>query len=437
MTLRTLAALLPVLAATAATAQTPVPTYLVIGQSNAEGYARVGTGPGELDPCDPLAQPQPAVQIFDLVPGNPSASRWEALHAGVNTQSSSGIAGRFGPEVSLGPRLASLHGGTVHLLKYAVGATFLAPSVGGVPQPERTWDPATGLLYPLLQFWLGEAETQAQALGLTLDVQAVLWVQGTNDAVDAGHAGGYGANLAAFLATLRGDLFAQGFTQTATPPVLLSQVPSFMYDVLPNSFACDGCHVDVVRAAEEAVACADPDVGLIDPSDLSVIGCHPSCDFVHFDAPGQLAHGERLFDALATLPCPSLTSSPGSLPILVGGLQTLSLDAGPAHAQDAYLVMGTTTGIEPGVPLPPFVLPLNDDGFYFPLTIQTANQGILVSTFGLLDANGRATAGFQLPGAVLGLPFLGRFVHHAFAVLPAGGGPVSFVSNATGLRFVL
>lgn len=115
--------------------------------------------------------------------------------------------------------------------------------------------------------------------------------------------------------------------------------------------------------------------------------------------------------------------------LAAGGSQDLTLDAGPAHAGDLYLVLGSATGTTPGTPLGGgLILPLNFDGYSLH-TINHANQPPFVNTLGNLDAAGIAQAQIVLPPAT-DPSLAGVTVHHAFGTQGAGG---TFVSNAVSL----
>jgi len=412
----------------------PIPTYIVIGQSNAEGFGQVGSQAGQLDPqaYPHLVNPQANVKIFHFPTGT-----WEPLHATINTQTVLTLPQppRFGPEVSLGDRLAGFHGGPVRILKYAAGSTYLHPTPGIGGAVLDSWDPATGGRYFVFDVLVPIAAQAASAVGERLDVRGVFWVQGTNDALDPAYAAAYQSNLSAFVDTVRADLVgAWGLTTNPNTPFVISQVPRFMFQPDLGIPGCWACSSDTVRAAEEAVVCSKPAMGLFDASDISVWGCSiPGCDFVHFDGPGQVAHGEGLFDAFLNLGCPTLTATPGNISLSNGGMQKIYVDAGTNFANGSFLVLGSLSGTSPGTSLQGIPLPLNADA-YFVLTQLAPNQPPLGNSLGLLGAQGAATTTFTLPPA--SAPALvGLVAHHAALVVNASSTSL-LVTNATGLRFV-
>ena len=137
-------------------------------------------------------------------------------------------------------------------------------------------------------------------------------------------------------------------------------------------------------------------------------------------------------DAIVSGQVGSLNGTPPSISIAAGGSQSLHLDAGPAHGGGTYFLLGSVSGTSPGIPLAGQLLPLNFD-FYFLHTLNNPNSVPLASSFGTLDADGRATATFTLPaGGFPGVPL--SLAHHAFAVFTPT--TVDFASEAASLTFV-
>jgi len=129
--------------------------------------------------------------------------------------------------------------------------------------------------------------------------------------------------------------------------------------------------------------------------------------------------------------CPdAVVASTGSISIASGGTQTLSLSTCVEQVNSFYLLLGTTSGTSPGLPVGPgLILPLNLDSYALH-TLSNPNKPPLSGSFSVLDASGRGTASFSLPPG-LNLPS-GLSLHHAFVTLNSGFAPV-FVSNAAAL----
>ena len=117
-----------------------------------------------------------------------------------------------------------------------------------------------------------------------------------------------------------------------------------------------------------------------------------------------------------------------------GGTLNLALDAGAHNAGRTYLMLGSLTGLSPGLVFGDYTLPLNADG-YFLTTLANPNVPPLSSSLGSLDADGRAAAAFDLPPGTA--PSLaGVVLGHAFAVLDTGGAQPHVVSNPVPCTFV-
>ncbi len=98
-----------------------------------------------------------------------------------------------------------------------------------------------------------------------------------------------------------------------------------------------------------------------------------------------------------------------------GGLQRLRADAGAAHAGRVYLVIGSFSGISPGIPIAPGVtVPLNLDN-YMLFTLNNTNTPILNPSLGVLDAQGRASFTFALPAGLVFPPT--AKINHAMIVI--------------------
>ena len=115
------------------------------------------------------------------------------------------------------------------------------------------------------------------------------------------------------------------------------------------------------------------------------------------------------------LPPQGLSGTPETISLINGGTQSFSLDAGPPFAGLPYVLLGTLSGTDPGLPLDGVVLPLNADA-YTVITLIAPNTPPLAGSFGTLDASGKGVATFTLsPGSPMVLA--GLRLHHAFVVI--------------------
>jgi hypothetical protein len=113
-----------------------------------------------------------------------------------------------------------------------------------------------------------------------------------------------------------------------------------------------------------------------------------------------------------------------------GGLSILFLNAGIDNASRIYVMLGSISGTEPGIPLPggQSTLPLNWD-FFTNIVINMINSFFFQNFAGVLDADGLGTAIFILPadsGAT------GLSMYYAYCLK----GPCDFVSNPIVIEIV-
>ena len=122
-----------------------------------------------------------------------------------------------------------------------------------------------------------------------------------------------------------------------------------------------------------------------------------------------------------------LSSDTDTVSIAGSGSQVLTLEAGVAHANEVYMLLGSASGTSPGVPTPAGVLPLAFDA-YTNITLASPNSVILSGSFSTLDATGGAQAVFTLPPG-MNPALAGAVIHHAFVTIVVGD-TIYSVSNA-------
>lgn len=127
-----------------------------------------------------------------------------------------------------------------------------------------------------------------------------------------------------------------------------------------------------------------------------------------------------------------LQASPGSIDVIAGGSQSFSIHAGPGQGVRLYGILGTLSGTRPGIvtPLGPQVLPLNPD-FWTQLSLDLADTIVYPNSLWVTDANGNATAGFNLPPGITALQ--GSMLHHA-AILLDGSLSITYVTEPTAVH---
>lgn len=126
-----------------------------------------------------------------------------------------------------------------------------------------------------------------------------------------------------------------------------------------------------------------------------------------------------------------LSLSDNRLSESTGGTIDLSLNAGLPNANREYLVLGSISGTEPGIPLPggQTTLPLNYD-LFFGLVLNHLNSPAFINFMGSLDGDGRSQARFNTLGPRPGTA--GMDVSFAFALHP----PWDYASNGATIEIV-
>ncbi len=232
--------------------------YLLGGQSNMAGIAQVNALPPSLR----VAQDDVAIYWS----GWPA---WRGLQP--SSDYSSGSATYFGPEVSFGRAMADAQPQReVYLIKHAVGGTDLAEY--WYPGSDDG-DPTMGEGY---RVWLQTVREGLDALadeGVAYEIAGMIWMQGESDATYDLWAAAYQVNLTHLIDRVREDVGVQD---------------------LPFSLGLiDGrdlaAYRDQVRAAQQAVADADPAVHAFETEDL---GTYPT-DGWHYQGTGMRVMGER------------------------------------------------------------------------------------------------------------------------------------------------
>ena len=268
--------------------------FIVAGQSNAVGHGSAIGLPEEL-----LLQPD--------------VRYWYDTEHGYSRNSFldlKPLKSKFGPELNAGRILADHLEDEVAIIKRSIGGTELAQIQG-----QGDWNPNSSReLYDSLIRNVNAAKADIISQGNLPHVAGLFWMQGESDAKSGSlavdnytppqpeTANAYEANLINLIASLRTDLSSPEL------PVFIGEIhigddPSITTDPdsdFNTSFG-EWDYTPTVRAAEAAVAAADPRTFLIETQDFSL-----GSDYLHFDQAGQLALGAAFAHAyLATLPEPS------------------------------------------------------------------------------------------------------------------------------------
>jgi beta-glucanase (GH16 family) len=320
-----------------------ISAWILSGQSNAEGYGITENPVVTLEPNSTLAgigrsdlnKPHNNVRFYQgtneyatvtnsagmtMAPRN----RWHVMtpYEGTTYDWGTGIGNesgrRFGPELSFGYAMQQWLGDEIAIIKYArasasIGSTAEGPN-GGV---YNDYDPSDSRLnqYDKLVNTISNAVASLPA-GDTLLLRGVLWMQGEGDA-NATLAGAYQTNLTEFIAALRTSIanIAAVSSGKLVPESTWGNLKIFI-----GTIATQGANGDTVRAAQSAVAAADPNVCLVNgTTGLSLMTIDDWWGSgIHYDTAGQVTLGERFFgmasnSVVSAIGLANLVTSSGTL----------------------------------------------------------------------------------------------------------------------------
>jgi len=242
---------------------TKVRVFLVGGQSNADGRAAVSGLP--TSPVN-LQQPQSDVDFYYKVEGG--SATLTTLRPGLSETSG------FGPAITMGRKLADLYAGEVGtriaLIKYANGGTNLHTQWKAGGDNTTTGD---GPEYATFQQTVtsGLAALAAAHPSATIELNGMVWMQGESD-TNATRAPAYQANLTNFIADIRA-------TYGAALPFTIGRLSDAQTGL-------NATYRSQIQAAQDAVALADPQTGIVNTDAFAMKGDH-----VHFNAAGQQSLG--------------------------------------------------------------------------------------------------------------------------------------------------
>ncbi len=257
-----------------------VKTYLIAGQSNADGY---GLGSGVLDhgilaPAynlydigrESLVQELDRVSIFKGAYDD-GGGAWSQLSPGFGIL---GNGNRFGPELSFGYAVQGFFDEEIALIKYARGATSLA----------EDWDPDDSGInqYDYFLKTVENAVIAAEEAGVKLDMVGMIWMQGEDDSTDAAFAQAYQQNLENFITSVRLDL----------------DLPDLEVYIGSIADSTVWTYRDDLWNAQEQVSAEDKGVILVDGTDLPVLyNDGADAGYIHYSTQGQVELGKRFASA--------------------------------------------------------------------------------------------------------------------------------------------
>ncbi|MEQ9553737.1 MAG: sialate O-acetylesterase [Coleofasciculus sp. G3-WIS-01] len=245
--------------------------FILAGQSN-----MVGSRSTINDVPDSWLQPQDNVLWYD------SDNTWGSLRVPTEpfpfSRVFNGVG--FGPEITLGQRIAQELNETVALVKYAKGGTNLAVD----------WKPG-GELYSSMMDRVNQAIAEFPIASVNVEIAGFFWMQGESDAYNLIMANQYEQNLTNFITQVRQDLHEPNL------PFVYGKV--FLTGTQQTPFGIFR-YGDIIRQAQSQVSEQVPGTFAVETSDLSQ---HP--DNIHFDSQGLMELGDRFAEEWLSIPEPS------------------------------------------------------------------------------------------------------------------------------------
>lgn len=104
-----------------------------------------------------------------------------------------------------------------------------------------------------------------------------------------------------------------------------------------------------------------------------------------------------------------------SVSIRSGGEQSFVIDAGPSYAGFRYVIVGSASGVFPGMVQDQVIVPLNQDS-YSAILVEGPDEDVYKHFRGRLDGAGRAKASVILPKG-RAAEFVGTVYHHAAVLI--------------------
>jgi len=254
---------------------TDVEVFLLAGQSNADGSnsyyqnnAGASKGPGLTTTNAHYANAYSGVK-YAYAHANPFSSATPNRYLTSNGFQDLKPAtwGMMGPEISLGRKLDALHQNDVALIKYTSPGTSL----------NTEWGPDDNKLYQdMVGFYSGHLATLASQY-TTVTVHTFFWHQGESDSGNT-----YVADYTAMFDKLKIDL------NTANLTSVMGLISEDFLNGTPGSPQSNIANVN--NAINQLATRSD----ITTTGSLNDIPLH---DQIHFDANGQIIHGERMATA--------------------------------------------------------------------------------------------------------------------------------------------
>jgi hypothetical protein len=384
-------------------------TWIVSGQSNAEGYGITQNPVSDLTPNSTLATigrgdlnvTHNSIRMFQGANDSngsittsagltlPPRDTWHAMTAtqglaydwGSGRGNESGL--RFGPELAFGFDVQSQVDSPIALIKYARGSSSIAPSTAQSGGVYRDFDPDdSGRLnqYDKLVSTIQAAVNNLPA-GQLLNLRGLVWMQGESDSATSAMASSYQANLTGFISALRteiGTIAANSGGKLTRSAASWNELDVFIGTVRNTSPLRQ-----MVIDAQNAVAAADPNVFTIDGHNgLSFMTVDDwGGDGVHYDTAGQVLLGERFAAAaISRIDSGVLVSESGGATSVTEGADTDTYTVTLTRAPSADVTINITTDSQ--VSVSPASLTFTTVNWATPqtVTVTTVNDALVEST---------------------------------------------------------
>jgi len=249
-----------------------VRVFIFAGQSNMVGSDSKVKDIQRFPPFAGLEEPQPKVR-FSYCIGRENKKRsdgWTELQPVDNI---------VGPELSFARRVTAATKAKLAIIKVAAGGTTIGAD----------WNPAAPegfKMYPLLLETVRDSLAALDKKRIPWRLEGFVWHQGENDMFNDGFRQNYGANLKAFVATVRKDLKAPEL------PFYIGELCTktiWGMDLRPRMYE--------ISVGQRAVTEADPLAQYVPTSHVGVeigggVGLH-----YHYGTLGQLEHGVNYAEA--------------------------------------------------------------------------------------------------------------------------------------------
>jgi hypothetical protein len=261
---------------------TIIKTYIVAGQSNAEGYG-LGFGDlfsGTLLPNQNLADlgrsdlatEQTSAYIFRG--GNDSGlGEWKNMASGFGNWNGN----RFGPELSFSEQFKANTGAPVAIIKYSPGGTSLYTD----------WDSSLATInrYDYFIDTVNNAKAAAASRGWSLEIGGVLWMQGESDTFGTDAPAAYEQNLGNFIAKVRADL----------------NLPDLGFHIGEIADSTVWPARQQIWDAQASIVATDSNAYLVNGKDLELFtNDGGGSNGIHYSTAGTLLLGERFASSVAS-----------------------------------------------------------------------------------------------------------------------------------------